>query len=116
MKLCPNCKRIYQDETLNFCLEDGTPLADIHPGGEEQTRIFNSATAATLWQSAPMAASTGAAATIGPPETRYAKSGDINIAYHGSGLHFEERAHSNFGAGTDGSQLHAVRCDRRSTG
>ena len=27
MKRCPNCNRTYTDNSLNFCLEDGTPLA-----------------------------------------------------------------------------------------
>jgi hypothetical protein len=27
MKRCPSCNRTYTDEALNFCLEDGTPLA-----------------------------------------------------------------------------------------
>jgi hypothetical protein len=26
MKRCPTCKRAFDDETLSFCLEDGTPL------------------------------------------------------------------------------------------
>lgn len=26
MKRCPSCNRTYNDESLNFCLEDGTPL------------------------------------------------------------------------------------------
>jgi hypothetical protein len=26
MKRCPTCQRIYADDTLNFCLEDGAPL------------------------------------------------------------------------------------------
>ena len=26
MKRCPTCKRTYDDDTLSFCLEDGTPL------------------------------------------------------------------------------------------
>jgi len=26
MKRCPECRRDYYDETLNFCLGDGTPL------------------------------------------------------------------------------------------
>ena len=29
MKQCPECHRAYTDETLNFCLEDGTPLAAV---------------------------------------------------------------------------------------
>jgi hypothetical protein len=28
MRRCPKCKRKYEDETLKFCLEDGTPLFD----------------------------------------------------------------------------------------
>ena len=43
-------------------------------------------------------------------------SNSVKDLVSGAGLHFEERHRSNFGAGTDGSQLHAVRCDRRSTG
>ncbi|MEJ7847743.1 MAG: hypothetical protein WKF92_06625 [Pyrinomonadaceae bacterium] len=28
MKYCPNCQTQYTDETLKFCLQDGTPLAE----------------------------------------------------------------------------------------
>lgn len=77
MRRCPNCKRGYQDETLNFCLDDGTPLVSVQSSAEEPTRIFSPATAPTLWQSLP----TASPATIERPETRYAKSGDVNIAY-----------------------------------
>jgi hypothetical protein len=28
MKRCPQCRRIYADETLNFCLDDGSRLID----------------------------------------------------------------------------------------
>lgn len=28
MKRCPECRRDYTDETLNFCLDDGSPLVD----------------------------------------------------------------------------------------
>jgi hypothetical protein len=31
MKRCPTCNRNYTDETLRFCLEDGTPLASEAP-------------------------------------------------------------------------------------
>ena len=27
MKICPSCKTQYSDDTLSFCLQDGTPLA-----------------------------------------------------------------------------------------
>lgn len=28
MKICPQCRSVYSDETLQFCLQDGTPLVD----------------------------------------------------------------------------------------
>src|SRR5207237_1863012 len=31
IKQCPICKRIYEDETLSFCLEDGTMLLAVVP-------------------------------------------------------------------------------------
>ena len=36
MKSCPTCRRIYADDTLRFCLEDGAPLAsEVRPGTEK---------------------------------------------------------------------------------
>ena len=71
MRICPTCKRSYQDETLNFCLEDGSPLASLPTSGsEDPTRLFSSS--ATLI--APRM-------TVEHPLTRYAKSGDTNIAF-----------------------------------
>ena len=32
MKFCPKCSSQYADDTLSFCLEDGTPLAVFGPG------------------------------------------------------------------------------------
>jgi uncharacterized protein YlbG (UPF0298 family) len=32
MKSCPTCNRTYTDASLNFCLEDGTPLVSSQPG------------------------------------------------------------------------------------
>jgi pimeloyl-ACP methyl ester carboxylesterase len=69
MKTCSTCRRTYQDETLNFCLQDGTPL-DIQTTSEAETRVFTSSSAPTL--SLP---------TGDRPETRYARSNHINIAY-----------------------------------
>ena len=34
MKRCPKCNRSYQDDTLRFCLEDGSPLTSITGGRE----------------------------------------------------------------------------------
>ena len=33
MKSCPTCNRTYTDASLNFCLEDGTPLVSSLPSG-----------------------------------------------------------------------------------
>ncbi|MFL6468769.1 MAG: hypothetical protein ACJ72Z_12495, partial [Pyrinomonadaceae bacterium] len=62
MKRCPECRRDYTDETLNFCLDDGAALLDgpasaddpataLMPGGisssgrttaERETKIYSS--------------------------------------------------------------------------
>jgi hypothetical protein len=40
MKLCPSCKRTYTDPSLNFCLEDGTPLVnESAPGGDPNATV-----------------------------------------------------------------------------
>ena len=44
MKRCPECRRDYTDETLNYCLDDGATLVDgpASPGGiEPATAIFH---------------------------------------------------------------------------
>lgn len=43
MKICPTCKKIYTDETLNFCLEDGTVLTPLQGSGSaasNQATVF----------------------------------------------------------------------------
>jgi hypothetical protein len=35
MKRCPTCNRTYSDPSLNFCLDDGTPLASDAPSGPD---------------------------------------------------------------------------------
>ena len=61
MKRCPECRRDYTDETLNYCLDDGAALLDgpgtadqptaiISGGGEDRdlaTRRFSATTADT---------------------------------------------------------------------
>jgi hypothetical protein len=44
MKRCPECRRDYTDETLIYCLDDGSPLVE-GPGTAEaaDTAIFTSA-------------------------------------------------------------------------
>ncbi len=40
MKRCPSCNRTYTDVTLNFCLEDGTPLtSDAPPSFDPQATV-----------------------------------------------------------------------------
>lgn len=45
MKICPNCQNRYTDDTLQFCLQDGTPLVNsenqISGFDEAETRIGN---------------------------------------------------------------------------
>jgi len=41
MKQCPACKRSYDDETLNFCLDDRSRLAAIDDRGEPATLMFD---------------------------------------------------------------------------
>src|SRR5687768_7778705 len=41
MKRCPECRRDYIDETLNFCLDDGAPLVDGPASADEPaTAVF----------------------------------------------------------------------------
>src|ERR1051325_9636262 len=39
MKRCPTCNRTYTDASLNFCLEDGTPLTNDSPGADPNATI-----------------------------------------------------------------------------
>ena len=40
MKQCPKCKRKYDDDSLRFCLEDGTPLFDARDSEAPATEIL----------------------------------------------------------------------------
>ena len=40
MKQCPECNRVYDDETLKYCLDDGTPL--VYGPAEPKTAILES--------------------------------------------------------------------------
>lgn len=39
MKLCPNCKTNYSDDTLRFCLSDGAKLVPMSAGGEKTLEL-----------------------------------------------------------------------------
>ncbi|HQU82098.1 MAG TPA: hypothetical protein PKY59_03185 [Pyrinomonadaceae bacterium] len=40
MKFCPNCRTQYTDDSLQFCLQDGTPLSVLNNAGEPPTVAF----------------------------------------------------------------------------
>jgi len=54
MKTCPKCHRNYDDETLRFCLEDGSPLFDARDSAAPATEILPRGTP-TLKSSGPTA-------------------------------------------------------------
>ena len=89
MKRCPKCRRVYADESLKFCRADGTKLAgDGGPAPDESpTRLINPAHAAEGLRTEVLSdgrVGRGPAAGVTAdlrPEMRYARSGDVNIAY-----------------------------------
>ena len=88
MKLCPNCKQTYDDETLNFCRRDGTKLIGASSVSDEPTQLFTSSTARAETPRTNMLSPGRTASSTSEltgdqvrPETKYAKSGDVNIAY-----------------------------------
>lgn len=76
MKVCPQCQSTYSDDTLRFCRIDGTPLV-VSATSEAPTRTFGAAHSPTI----PIQTQTLELADGARPETHYAKSGDVNIAY-----------------------------------
>lgn len=46
MKRCPQCRRNYYDETLVYCLDDGSALLDGPASGDEPVTAIHSSTAA----------------------------------------------------------------------
>jgi pimeloyl-ACP methyl ester carboxylesterase len=76
MKTCPQCQRTYSDESLRFCRVDGSPLV-ISTANEAPTKAFGSGISGTV----PIQTNTLDLADADRPETHYAKSGDVNIAY-----------------------------------
>src|SRR5262245_2100930 len=41
MKRCPECRRDYTDETLNYCLDDGSALVEGPSSGDSHTEILS---------------------------------------------------------------------------
>jgi len=88
MKRCPECQQIYADEELNYCRADGTPLEPYDAAAENATKLMPASTP----QSGRVSTETqrvtptekGSQSSVTDkttPLTKYAKSGDINIAY-----------------------------------
>ena len=40
MKICPSCKRTFNDDTLSFCLEDGSPLMNASSSSQAATEVM----------------------------------------------------------------------------
>jgi len=53
MKTCPKCHRTYEDDTLRFCLEDGSPLFDQRDSEAPATEILPARGTPTLKSSGP---------------------------------------------------------------
>lgn len=53
MKRCPKCQRAYEDETLRFCLEDGSPLFDARDSEAPATEILPARGTPTLKSTGP---------------------------------------------------------------
>ena len=53
MKRCPKCHRVYDDETLRFCLEDGSSLFDARDSEAPATEILPARGTPTLKSAGP---------------------------------------------------------------
>lgn len=88
MKHCPLCQRTFED-SLKFCRSDGTvlesletaPTAILSHRSNAATKSGSAAQTKVLRESVTDQAPTVKFTSDLIPETRYAKSGDINIAY-----------------------------------
>jgi len=69
MKQCPECRRIYRDETLNFCLDDGELL--VHAQGEEPTRPLRDDSPPTIVLDPPRNTNPISWAQQPPPQQSY---------------------------------------------
>ena len=52
MKICPSCRRTYSDDSLNFCLDDGSVLTFTTPDPQE-TLVINPRSSATVSPTIP---------------------------------------------------------------
>lgn len=66
MKRCRKCNRRYDDDTLRFCLEDGSPLFDARDSDAPATEILPARGMPTLKSSGPTIPSYSAGAEVVP--------------------------------------------------
>ena len=87
MKRCPACQKSYADNTMKFCRSDGTLLEELEDVPTEILQSRSSAATAPTTRIETTVLDAAKQITAAPttgdliPETKYAKSGDINIAY-----------------------------------
>lgn len=77
MKRCPKCKRSYEDDTLRFCLEDGSPLFDERDSNAPATEILPARGTPTLKSSGPTVPSYQNAGEMQPRESEGRSSNPI---------------------------------------
>ena len=75
MKRCPTCKRSYADDTLRFCLEDGTELSIVRTGDDpHRTEKFPASVTQAAHNAVrvdiPPSGSTSQAPATQPPKSR----------------------------------------------
>jgi hypothetical protein len=82
MKRCAKCSREYVDDTLRFCLDDGTPLSDTHSHRNEapQTQILHQQTVASQTPSIPTIPSYSVRNSVPPAQDQGRRSNPILIA------------------------------------
>ncbi|HEY6046471.1 MAG TPA: hypothetical protein VIU65_07705, partial [Pyrinomonadaceae bacterium] len=76
MKRCPKCKRSYDDDTLRFCLEDGSPLFDARDSGAPATEILPAHSSAPATEILP-ARGTPTLKSSGPTIPSYHSAGEV---------------------------------------
>lgn len=74
MKRCPQCNRIYPENDLNFCLDDGELLA--YHDGEEPTRSLRDDSPPTIMMDSPRVTN-----PVGWPQNQSVQSWQASPAY-----------------------------------
>jgi hypothetical protein len=98
MKSCPTCNRTYTDASLNFCLEDGTPLVDTPATGIDLN--------ATIRYTDPRHTKPPAAEAYRPPTPPVYQVGEP-VAHHGSQFGQQQRS-TLPGPGAQGKKSNGV--------